>query len=979
MPSAIDPAPHHAPADPMPELCHESLSVLVRRQLVATMRNTTFLQGRALVVLVMGLIYSTMFYRFDAANAPVVLGVVFLIVFNLSLGQASQLPIHMAARNNLYKQQQRTTLSHVLACSASQLPVAVGESVVFGSLVYWMCGFVATAQTFLIYLALLILVSMAFAAWFFFVAAIAPTPNIARPMGMTSLLVFVLFCGYVVIKSDIPDYLVWIYWLNPIAWCIRAVAVNQYSASSFSVCEYKGVDYCMRFGKRMGEHQLGLYDMQDDKDWIWYGMLYMVTSYIACMALGGFVLEHTRHKSSETISLKKEQPSDAKEQYQLVSTPKRGGTLPRDASRTGDDDNVVLDVASRENHIVPVTLAFADVWYTVPLPSNPKESIDLLRGISGYALPGTMTALMGASGAGQTTLLDVLAGRKTSGGEKVRGKILLNGYEATDAAIRQCSGYCEQLAVHSDASTIREALTFSAFLRQDSSVPASKKYASVDECLDVLAMHDIADQLIRGSSIEQMKRLSIGVELAAQPSVLFLDEPTSGLDARSAKAIMDSVRNVANSGRTIVCTLHEPSSEVFSLFDSLLLLKRGGETVFFGDLGDGNCSHLISYFEAIPGVAPIPLSANPAKWMLECVGADVESTSGDSAVDFAQLFQASGKKRALEEMMGKRGVGLPAASEVPEATIFTQTNQAAADHTTQMWALMKRTFALYWRTPSYNLARMLITILSALLFGVMFGSADFETYHGLTSGVRMIFLAIIFNCIISFNSVLPVASAERAAFYREQQSQTYHPVWHFLGTTIAELPYTFLCGFLFTVIFYPMVGLAEFKVAVLFWINTSLMILLSTYLGQLLVYAMPSGEVAAIVGMLLNLIFFAFMGFNPPKHAIPSRFIWLYRITPLQYTFAILTALLFADCPNEPMFDEALGRFVDVGAQLGCQPVRDPPESMGTNVTIKSYVESVFDTKHDDIWVNFAIVVAFIVVFRVLALLSLRYIRHHKR
>lgn len=258
---------------------------------------------------------------------------------------------------------------------------------------------------------------------------------------------------------------------------------------------------------------------------------------------------------------------------------------------------------------MPVIIAFQNLWYSVPDPSDPNESIDLLKGVSGYALPGSMTALMGSSGAGKTTLMDVIAGRKTGG--QIRGKILLNGYEATDLAIRRCTGYCEQMDIHLETSTIREALTFSAFLRQDSSVPEIKKYDSVNECLELLGMEDIADQIIRGSSVEQMKRLTIGVEFAAQPSVIFLDEPTSGLDACSAKKIMNGVRKVANTDRTIVCTIHQPSSEVFLLFDNLLLLKRGGQTVYFGDLGK-NASLLIDYFEAAPGVEPLPHGYNPA-------------------------------------------------------------------------------------------------------------------------------------------------------------------------------------------------------------------------------------------------------------------------------------------------------------------------------------------------------------------------------
>ncbi|ETM51056.1 hypothetical protein L914_05008 [Phytophthora nicotianae] len=174
----------------------------------------------------------------------------------------------------------------------------------------------------------------------------------------------------------------------------------------------------------------------------------------------------------------------------------------------------MIDVPVREKIFIPVTIAFKDLWYTVPDPHNSKESIDLLKGISGFAQPGTIIALMGSSGAGKTTLMDVIAGRKTEG--KIQGQILLNGHPATDLAIRRSTGYCEQMDVHSMASTFREALTFSAFLRQGANVPDSKKYDSVNECLVLLDMESIADQIIRGASTEQMKRLTIGVELAAQ-------------------------------------------------------------------------------------------------------------------------------------------------------------------------------------------------------------------------------------------------------------------------------------------------------------------------------------------------------------------------------------------------------------------------------------------------------------------------------
>ncbi|KAE9170400.1 hypothetical protein PF002_g30102 [Phytophthora fragariae] len=290
----------------------------------------------------------------------------------------------------------------------------------------------------------------------------------------------------------------------------------------------------------MGEYSLSTYEVPSAKFWVWFGMVFMAASYVFFMFMSCVALEFHRFESPENVVLDIDSASKTSDSYALTQTPR---STPKQSQV-----EVSIDHA-REKNVAPVTVAFKDLWYTVPDPANPKNTIDLLKGISGYALPGTITALMGSSGAGKTTLMD--------------------------------------MDIHSESSTIREALTFSAFLRQGADIPDSLKYDSVNECLDLLDLNPIADQIIRGSSVEQMKRLTIGVELAAQPSVLFLDEPTSGLDARSAKLIMDGVRKVADTGRTILCTIHQPSAEVFGVFDSLLLLKRGGETVFAGELAEG--------------------------------------------------------------------------------------------------------------------------------------------------------------------------------------------------------------------------------------------------------------------------------------------------------------------------------------------------------------------------------------------------------
>ncbi|CAH0480449.1 unnamed protein product [Peronospora belbahrii] len=932
----------------MPEF-HQSFwdntLTLMERQNKVTMRNTAFIKGRGIMVIIMGLVNASTFWNVEPANVQVLMGVLFQAVLFLSLGQASQIPTFMAARDIFYKQRGNNfyrTVSYVLSCSVSQIPLAVAETVVFGPLVYWLCGFVSSASAFIIYLIMLALTDLAFAAWFFFIASISPDLHVSKPIAMISVLFFVLFAGFIVVKSQMPDWLVWIYWIDPIAWCLRVLAVNQYRSSMFEVCVYDSVDYCSDFGMYMGEYYLSLYAVPSAKSWIIYGIIFMVVAYVVFMFLCCLVLEYKRYESPQhTMLTKKIVSEDEAGNYALEATPKKG-------KFHNDGQAFAVEVeGEREKNFTPVTLAFQDLWYSVPNPKNPHETLYLLKGVSGFAMSGSVTALMGSSGAGKTTLMDVIAGRKTGG--TIKGKILLNGYEANDLAIRRCTGYCEQMDVHSEASTFREAFTFSAFLRQDSSTPDRKKYDSVDEVLDLLDMHDIADQIIRGSSVEQMKRLTIGVELAAQPSVIFLDEPTSGLGAGSAKLIMDGVRKVADSGRTIVCTIHQPSSEVFDLFDNLLLLKRGGETVFVGDLGEKSCK-LVEYLEAIPGTPPLPKGYNPATWMLEVIGAGVGHDTG--LTDYADYFKKSEKKRILDACLAQEGVTIPS-PDYPEM-LFTR--KRAASSWTQARFLLGRFMTMYWRTPSYNLTRFVVTFLLALVFGLLFLNGDYLTYQGINGGVGMVFMTTLFNGLVSFNSVLPISCEERESFYRERAAQTYNALWYFVGSTLVEIPYVFTSGFIFTFVWFFMVGFTGFGTALLYWINVSLMILLQTYMGQFLAYALPSVEVAAIIGVLMNSIFYLFMGFNPPANAIPSGYKWLFTITPLRYPLAILGSLVFGQCDVDPTWNEVTKAYENVNSQLGCQPVTDLPLSIA-HTTVKEYVGSVFGMSYSDMWASFGYVI----------------------
>jgi len=256
---------------------------------------------------------------------------------------------------------------------------------------------------------------------------------------------------------------------------------------------------------------------------------------------------------------------------------------------------------------------------------------------------------MGASGAGKTTLLNTLSQRQKTGVisgdmlvdgrpldtefQRGTGKLnlatnrcflksmqyngkrglswrLLKSLQSSSFSVSDlyaqitmtCScvlivlGFCEQMDLHDGTATIREALEFSAILRQDRNISRADKIAYVDKIIDLLELREMQDALVRFLGVEQRKRVTIGVELAAKPNLLlFLDEPTSGLDSQSAYSIVRFLKKLSQAGQAIICTIHQPSSVLIQEFDMILTLNPGGNTFYFGPVGE-NGSAVIKYF-----------------------------------------------------------------------------------------------------------------------------------------------------------------------------------------------------------------------------------------------------------------------------------------------------------------------------------------------------------------------------------------------
>ena len=210
-----------------------------------------------------------------------------------------------------------------------------------------------------------------------------------------------------------------------------------------------------------------------------------------------------------------------------------------------------------------------------------------------------------------------------------------------------------------------------------------------------------------GLNVEQRKRLTIGVELAAKPELLlFLDEPTSGLDSQTSWAICDLMEKLTKNGQAVLCTIHQPSAMLFQRFDRLLFLAKGGRTVYFGEVGN-NANILTKYFER-NGAFPCPQDANPAEWMLEVIGA---APGSHTDIDWHQTWRDSPEYKEVHRELDNLKEELPQITQLPSSSDDKASfREFAAPFAVQQWEVAKRVFQQYWRTPSYIYSKISLCV-----------------------------------------------------------------------------------------------------------------------------------------------------------------------------------------------------------------------------------------------------------------------------
>ncbi|KAF8035907.1 hypothetical protein BT93_C1817 [Corymbia citriodora subsp. variegata] len=905
----------------------ELLRACVSRELLLMKRNSFVYIFKMFQLIIMAFITMTVFlrttmHRDTVVDGGIYFGALFFTVLIIMFNGFSELVMSIMKLPVFYKQRDFLFFpewTYALPTWILKIPISIVEVAVWVFMTYYVIGYDPNpGRLFKQYLLLLCLHQMA-SGLFRFIGAVGRNVIVANTFGSFGLLTVMVLGGFIISRADVKPWWIWGYWISPMMYGQNAIAVNEFLGKQWRHIPPNATE-------PLGVLVLKSRAIFPEARWYWIG----VGASIGYMFLFNFLF---------TMALKYLDQKESRRQRSAGS-----GALSTRVGSTNDSN------PNRKRGMVlpfePLSIAFDDIRYAIDMPQEmraqgiPEDRLELLKGVSGAFRPGVLTALMGVSGAGKTTLMDVLAGRKTGG--YIDGTITISGYPKKQETFARISGYCEQTDIHSPHVTVYESLVYSAWLRLPPEVDSETRKMFIEEVMELIELTPLREALVglpgvNGLSTEQRKRLTIAVELVANPSIIFMDEPTSGLDARAAAIVMRTVRNTVDTGRTVVCTIHQPSIDIFDAFDELFLLKRGGEEIYVGPLGQ-HSSHLINYFESISGAPKIKDGYNPATWMLEVTTAAQEEIL---RVNFTEVYRNSELFRRNKALIRELSTPPPGSKDLDFPTQYSQS------FFTQCMACLWKQYWSYWRNPPYTAVRLLFTTFIALMFGTIFWNLGSKrrNQQDLFNAMGSMYAACLFIGFQNSTSVQPVVAVERTVFYRERGAGMYSALPYAFAQVIIEIPYIFLQTVIYGVIVYSMIGF-EWTASKFFWYIFYMFfsLLYFTYYGMMSVAVTPNHNIAAITSSAFYAIWNLFSGFIVPRTRLPIWWRWYYWACPISWTLYGLVASQFGDIHDK----------------------------LDTGETVAEFVRSYFGFRHDFLGVVAAVLVGFPLLFGFIFAFSIR-------
>ncbi|KAL8153222.1 hypothetical protein V2J09_010982 [Rumex salicifolius] len=917
----------------------ELFKACLARDALLMKRNKFVYIFKSIQLIIMAFIVGTLFLRTklhkdSVSDGLLFMGSMFFSLIQLLFNGYAELSLTIMKLPVFYKQRDLRFFpawAFAIPTWILKLPISIIESAIWVIITYFMIGYDPNVNRFFRQYVVLLCIHQVASALFRFNAALGRNMIVASTFGTGALVTLLVLGGFIISREDVKKWWIWGYWISPLAYAQNAISVNEFLGHSWNfIVDSSQVPLGVQILRSRG--------IFPEARWFWIGI----------GALIGFVLLFNFLFSVALTVLDpigKPQAILTEETLEEKAASVTGKTIElssggkRASGRSGEIQEV--NPSKKRGMVLPfqsLSITFDEIRYSVDMPAEMKaqgvneERLELLKRVSGAFRPGVLTALMGVSGAGKTTLMDVLAGRKTGG--HIDGEIKISGYPKKQETFARISGYCEQVDIHSPHVTVHESLVFSAWLRLSPDVDAATRKMFVEEVMDLVELNPLRDALVglpgvNGLSTEQRKRLTIAVELVANPSIIFMDEPTSGLDARAAAIVMRTVRNTVNTGRTVVCTIHQPSIDIFDAFDELLLLKRGGEQIYFGPVGRHGVQ-LINYFEAIDGVSKIKEGYNPATWMLEVTSLAQEAALG---VDFADIYKNSELHRRTKALIEELSVPEIGSKDLYFSTIYSKS------FFTQCMACLWKQYWSYWRNTLYNAVRILFSAFVGLMFGSIFWDMGSKrsSQQDLFNAMGSMYVAILFLGVTNASGVQPVVSIERTVFYRERAAGMYSALPYAFGQIIIELPYCFVQAAVYGIIVYAMMNFqwtaAKFIWYLFFMYFT---LLYFTYYGMMAIGITPNHHIAAVISSAFYGLWNVFSGFIIPRPRMPVWWRWYYWANPISWS----------------LYGMLVSQFGDIRTTMD-----------GGTTTVEEFLRGYFGFRHDFLGVVAVMIVVWAVLF----------------
>ncbi|KAL5615982.1 hypothetical protein FOBRF1_004730 [Fusarium oxysporum] len=828
--------------------------------------------------LLQALIVSSIFYSLQPDSFTISrrgILIFFLVLMNAFSSMLEIMTLY--AKRKVVEKHARYALYHpsaeALAAMVCDLPYKVVNCILNNIIIYFMTNLRREPGPFFFFLLKIFVITLTMSMMFRLMGSLTKTIAQALAPASVILLVIMLYTGYAINVQNIQNWLAWLRWLNPVHYGFESLMLNEFvGRSAFARLLDRNPDKILLMARHTSMfHTATLTHIAGGT---WGIMLAYMVFFLVCHLIATEYVAYERFKGEVLVFTRKAMAQRKKAfRADVEATPSRAVVAAQQA-QSGP-----ANVKSQTS-----IFHWSNVYYDVKIGNETRRILDQ---VDGWVKPGTLTALMVWSICRrQTTLLDALASRITMG--VVTGLMLVDG-SPRDQSFQRKTGYVTQQDLHLHTSTVREALVFSALLRQPAKYSNAERVAYVDVVIDLLEMHEYSNAIIgtpgEGLNVEQRKRLTIGVKLASRPELLvFLDEPTSGMDSQTSWSICNLMEKLTKAGQAILCTIHQPSAILFQRFDRLLLLAKGGKTVYFGDIGKN--SYILTDYFVRNGGPPLPLDANPAEYMLNVIGA---APGVRTDIDWPAVWRASPEYQSVQRELSRLSSS-PIQPTKELANSSTDYTEFAASYSLQFKEVVRRAFQQYWRSPSYIYSKAFLSIGAAIFISLSSLNAN-NTQSRLQNLMFGVFIFLtVFSQLV--DQIMPVFVSQRMMYEARERPAKAYSWTAFLGANIVvELSYnTAMSVFSFLLWYFPMglyrnareTGTQHSRSTTIFLFIWAFFIFTTSF-AFLAIAGLDSAEVAGGIVGLLTIMMFTFCGVVATPDKMPGFWIFMYRCNPFTY------------------------------------------------------------------------------------------------